>query len=336
MHVQARLVATRFDLYFRPLARHEVYVALVLLRELLAQSVPREVRVRDVLGRMVPPLLIVGAAIGRAQVEAFVLCGVFGGVKVDAEGHADESPRPASRIGGGFARQFDFDHAVLKFRLIQNDELNSIRDVGRRRVSHTQRFSPLVGHLFRLHIAELHLARTVQWNGCGLDLCKPHTQRQRQSGGQDKHRLFHQLARMEAQVLPKSLHSFSPCRVWVIRLSKRSSDLPWLPAAPVYNRPAARRRRAAPRPPQTSPGRSRSLQRATWTSPASTRTRRPSRCRRRRLPTSSLAPAPSSTRRTSARQAPCARRSPACVARPSRPSRRRCPPPPTPTRWPKM
>src|SRR5262249_12162735 len=105
MHIQARFVAMRFDLHLRPLAQREVYIALVFLRELLAQSVPREVGVRDVLGRMVAPRLIVGASIRRAQVEAFVLCSVSGGVKIETEGHADEAPRPASRIGAGFARQ---------------------------------------------------------------------------------------------------------------------------------------------------------------------------------------------------------------------------------------
>src|SRR5215510_5072620 len=68
MHVQARLVAAHLDLHFRPLARREVYVTFVLFWELLAQSLPREVRVRDVLRRMVAPHLVVGAAIRRAQV----------------------------------------------------------------------------------------------------------------------------------------------------------------------------------------------------------------------------------------------------------------------------
>src|SRR5262245_36394317 len=160
---------------------------------------------------MVAPRLIVGAAIGRAQVEAFVLCGAFGGVKVDTEGHADEPPRPLSRIGAGFARQLDFDHAVLKFGIIQNDELNSVCDARRRVVSHAQSFSPLVGHLFRFHVTGLHLARIVQLNGCGLDLCKPSTQRRRQNSDQDKHGLFHQSPRTQAQASPKFLHSFSPC-----------------------------------------------------------------------------------------------------------------------------
>jgi hypothetical protein len=58
---------------------------------------------------MIAPHLIVGAAIRRAQVETFVLCGIFGSIKIDTEGHADESARPFSRSGTGFARQLDFD-----------------------------------------------------------------------------------------------------------------------------------------------------------------------------------------------------------------------------------
>jgi hypothetical protein len=41
------------------------------------------------LGRMVASHLVVGAPIRRTQVEAFVLCSVLGGVKIDAEGHTN-------------------------------------------------------------------------------------------------------------------------------------------------------------------------------------------------------------------------------------------------------
>src|SRR5262245_2082760 len=205
MHVQARLVAARLDLHFRPLARREVYVTFVLSWELLAQSLPREVRVRDVLRRMVAPHLIVGAAIRRAQVKAFV----FRRVRRDAESYADEAARACPRSGARFTRQFDFDHAVLKFSLIQDDELNSVCDVGRSSISRAQRFAPLVGHLFRFYIAGLQLVGIVQWNGCGLELCEPRTQRQRPNSDQDKHGLFHQPARTEARVSPKSMHNSS-------------------------------------------------------------------------------------------------------------------------------
>src|SRR6266542_3519529 len=102
MHVQPRIVAAGFDLYFRPFPGLEVYVTFVLPRELLAQAVPREVRQRHVLGRMVTPRLIVGAPIRRAQEEAFILWDIFGRVRRDAESHADESPRrfPVPTLAG--------------------------------------------------------------------------------------------------------------------------------------------------------------------------------------------------------------------------------------------
>src|SRR5262249_2274768 len=120
----------------------------------------------------------------------------------------DESPCPFSRVGGTFARQLDFDHAVLKFSLIQNHKLNSVGDICRRGVSHAQRFSPLVCHQFRFHIAGLHLVRIVQGNVSGL--CETRTRRQRHNSDEAKHRLSHQSAPREAQVLAKFLHKFPP------------------------------------------------------------------------------------------------------------------------------
>src|SRR5260370_8242036 len=85
-----------FDLQLGPFSRDDVCIALVFLRELLTQSKPGEVRMRNVLGRMVASHLVVGAPISRTQVKAFVLCDVLGGVKIDAEGHTDESPRSSA------------------------------------------------------------------------------------------------------------------------------------------------------------------------------------------------------------------------------------------------
>src|SRR6185369_8448618 len=82
---------------------------------------------------------------------------------------------------------------------------------------HAQRFSPPVSHLFRFHITELHLARIVQGNGCGLDLCEPRTQRQRQQSDEKDARLFYQLARTEAQLLTEPLHNFSPPRYSLLK-----------------------------------------------------------------------------------------------------------------------
>src|SRR5262245_55039391 len=152
MHVQTRFVTSNLDLYLCPLAWNEVYIALVLLRELLAQSLPGKLRERDVLGRMVAPHLIVGTSVCRANVEAFILCRF----RRDAEGNADKAPRPLSRIGAGFARQLYFDHTVLKFSLTQYDEPLSISDACGRRVGHPQRFLPLVSDSFHFYVARLH------------------------------------------------------------------------------------------------------------------------------------------------------------------------------------
>src|SRR5216110_2582535 len=114
-----------FDLQLGPFSRDDVCIALVFLRELLTQSKPREVRMRNVLGRMVAAHLVVGAPISRTQVKAFVLCDVLGGVKIDPEGHTDESSRccelcPTAKC----TPPLDFNRAVSKFSLISADKLN--------------------------------------------------------------------------------------------------------------------------------------------------------------------------------------------------------------------
>src|SRR5262245_14713586 len=99
MNIQSRFIASNFDLHLRPLAGNEVHIALIFLWELLPQSLPGEVRERNILGRMVTPRLIVGASVGGAKVEAFILCGVFCILGRDAESHPYKSSRPFSRVG---------------------------------------------------------------------------------------------------------------------------------------------------------------------------------------------------------------------------------------------
>src|SRR5260370_35025225 len=102
-----------FDLQLGPFSRDDVCIALAFLRELLTQSKPGEVRMRNVLGRMVASHLVVGAPISRTQVKAFVLCGGLGGGKIDAEGHTDESPRCCALCGrAGFPRQLTLNLAA--------------------------------------------------------------------------------------------------------------------------------------------------------------------------------------------------------------------------------
>src|SRR6266566_1999541 len=99
---------------------------------------------RNVLSRMVAAHLVVGAPISRTQVKAFVLCDVFGGVKIDPEGHTDESSRCCALCRrAGFTRQLGVNHA--------------------------QSFSPLVRYPFRFHIAGLLFVQSIQRDSRGLD-----------------------------------------------------------------------------------------------------------------------------------------------------------------------
>src|SRR6266404_5732071 len=159
-----------FDLQLGPFSREDVCIALVFLRELLTQSKPGEVRMRNVLGRMVASHLVVGAPISRTQVKAFVLCDVLGGVKINPEGHTDESPRCCALCRrAGFTRQLDFNRAVPKFSLIQDDKLNPVGDIRRCGVNHAQPFSPLLRYPFRFHIPGLLFVQSIQRDGRGLD-----------------------------------------------------------------------------------------------------------------------------------------------------------------------
>src|SRR5258708_19868479 len=98
-----------FYLQLCPFSQDDVCIALVFLRELLTQSKPGEVRMRNVLGRMVASHLFVGTPISRTQVKAFVLCDVLGGIKIDAERHTDEPPSSCALSRRHvFTRQLNF------------------------------------------------------------------------------------------------------------------------------------------------------------------------------------------------------------------------------------
>src|SRR5262245_55491276 len=117
MHVQSRFVASNLDLDLRPLARNEVHVAFVLLREFLSQSLPRDVRERDVLGRMVAPDLIVDASVRWAKIKAFVFEITIRCTGDDSERQANKSSSAFTGSGGRFAGQLCFDDAVLNLGL---------------------------------------------------------------------------------------------------------------------------------------------------------------------------------------------------------------------------
>src|SRR5436190_8639507 len=98
------------DLELRPLAGDHVGVSFVLARRLLAQPEPFIIRRRDVLRGVIAPLLILGAAVGRADVETLVLLTAG----LHPEGHADKAARIAAGSGAGLARDIQLYRAIVK------------------------------------------------------------------------------------------------------------------------------------------------------------------------------------------------------------------------------
>src|SRR5439155_19690054 len=70
VNVEPRLRARDHDLHPRPHAGLEVDIGLVRSRRFLTQALPRVLRLRDVLGRVIATELVVAAAVGRPEVEA--------------------------------------------------------------------------------------------------------------------------------------------------------------------------------------------------------------------------------------------------------------------------
>jgi hypothetical protein len=69
MAEQPRLCPVNHDQVFRPLPRFQVHIRFILPRRFLPQPVEIEVRVRSVLGRVVPPNLVIRPPIRRAEVD---------------------------------------------------------------------------------------------------------------------------------------------------------------------------------------------------------------------------------------------------------------------------
>src|SRR6185503_5666564 len=82
-----------------PDARFEVHVALVFFRGLLARDREAEVRVRAVLRGMIAAHLVIGAAVGRPQIDVLEL------IVLKTEGDANEAARGGGRAAGGTPRQ---------------------------------------------------------------------------------------------------------------------------------------------------------------------------------------------------------------------------------------
>src|SRR5258708_1752466 len=120
--VETRTVATHLDLDPGPDSRQEVDVRFILGWALLAKPEPRPVGMRDVLSGMIPPLLILGAAVGGTQVKPVV--GLH--IVLQPEGDAHKAPRA---LGGAWRRragQFYLDAAVGELEALDGGELFEI------------------------------------------------------------------------------------------------------------------------------------------------------------------------------------------------------------------
>jgi len=115
VHVEPCLGAFHLDPVVRPDTGLQIDVRLVLFRSLLPRSGEIEVRVRTVLGGVIPPDLVVGAAVGRPEIDVFVAS-----IRLQPEGDADEPARPAARACGRLAGQIHFDGPVTKRRVLDD------------------------------------------------------------------------------------------------------------------------------------------------------------------------------------------------------------------------
>src|SRR3954465_4464305 len=72
VHVEPRFAAFHLNLEFRPDTGLQVHVGFILFRSLLARFGEAEIRMRAVLGGVIPPDLIVGPAVGGPEIDVFV------------------------------------------------------------------------------------------------------------------------------------------------------------------------------------------------------------------------------------------------------------------------
>src|SRR4249920_1228348 len=107
--VEARLAAVDFNSVPGPDPGLQIDVRLILLRSFLPRLREVEIRVRTVLGRMVPPHLIVGPAVRGSEIDVLVAPG-----SLKPKSDADEAASAFAGTGSRLAGQIHFDRAVAK------------------------------------------------------------------------------------------------------------------------------------------------------------------------------------------------------------------------------
>src|SRR5215471_5896093 len=121
MYIEAGLVAFDRDAIAGPDTRFEIDVTLVLLWPLLPHFGEAEFRMRAVLRGVIAANLVIGAAVGGAQVDVFVL------VALQPEGDANETACAFTGATGGPSRQLHFDLTVVKSRAFYDRVCLSVR-----------------------------------------------------------------------------------------------------------------------------------------------------------------------------------------------------------------
>src|SRR5262245_51287420 len=99
MHVEPRVATFHFDLVLGPDAGLQINVTLILFRSLLSRSGEVKIRMRTVLGRVVAPDLIVGAAVGGSEIDVLVAL-----IALEPKSDANEPASVGTGSGGRLAR----------------------------------------------------------------------------------------------------------------------------------------------------------------------------------------------------------------------------------------
>src|SRR6266566_5288709 len=96
VHVEPRVRALHLDLVSGPDTGLQVDVRLILFRGLLPRSGEVKIRIRAVLGGMIPSDLIVSPTVRGSEINVFVVS-----VALDPKGDANKTARAGSGTSGG-------------------------------------------------------------------------------------------------------------------------------------------------------------------------------------------------------------------------------------------
>lgn len=151
--VESGAGAVHFDFHFGPFGGDEVHVGFVLHGELPAETVPGPVGRGDVLRAVIAALLVIGAAIGGAQVEAFE----SGCAGLQAKGNADEAAGAFERSGRRLSGEVEFDHAILEGGALEDGEASIVSGRGGRGVFHAEGLFAFKGEDLGFDLLEIEL-----------------------------------------------------------------------------------------------------------------------------------------------------------------------------------